>query len=114
MTRSDSVIRATVSDRVGAGEPSDESAPQRVVSVLGAHFEPDFPLNDARMFEREITLSIVIGNFGRDRPRRRAMIEAGVLWPGAVISDTMPLDRAAEAYRAFDACEATKVVLTTL
>jgi threonine dehydrogenase-like Zn-dependent dehydrogenase len=30
-----------------------------------------------------------------------------------VISDTMPLDEAAAAYRAFDAREATKVVLTT-
>lgn len=98
---------------VGAGEPSGGSAPQRVVSVLGAHFEPDFPLNDALMFERGITLGFVIGNFGRDRQRRLAMIGAGVLWPGGVIGDTMPLDRAAQACRACDAWEAAKVVLTT-
>ncbi len=87
--------------------------PQGVISVVGAHFEPDFPLNNALMFEKEITLTFAIGNPGRDRERLLAMIEEGVLRPSAVISDTMPLDDAAAAYRAFDAREATKVVLTT-
>ncbi len=87
--------------------------PQGVISVVGAHFEPDFPLNNALMFEKEITLTFAIGNPGRDRERLLAMIEEGVLRPSAVISDTMPLDSAAAAYRAFDAREATKVVLTT-
>ncbi|HEY3947382.1 MAG TPA: alcohol dehydrogenase catalytic domain-containing protein [Solirubrobacteraceae bacterium] len=87
--------------------------PQGVISVVGAHFEPDFPLNNALMFEKEITLTFAIGNPGRDRERLLAMIEEGVLRPSAVISDTMPLDEAAAAYRAFDAREATKVVLTT-
>ena len=86
---------------------------QGVVAVVGAHFEPDFPLNNALMFEKEITLSFAIGNPGRDRERLLAMIADGVLRPSAVISDTVPLERAAEAYRAFDAREATKVVLTT-
>jgi threonine dehydrogenase-like Zn-dependent dehydrogenase len=87
--------------------------PQGVVAVVGAHFEPDFPLNNAVMFEKEITLSFAIGNPGRDRERLLAMIQDGVLRPSAVISDTLPLERAAEAYRAFDAREATKVVLST-
>jgi alcohol dehydrogenase len=87
--------------------------PQGVVAVVGAHFEPDFPLNNAVMFEKEITLSFAIGNPGRDRERLLTMIQDGVLRPSAVISDTVPLERAAEAYRAFDAREATKVVLTT-
>jgi len=87
--------------------------PQGVVSVVGAHFEPDFPLNNALMFEKEITLAFAIGNPGRDRERLLAMIADGVLRPSAVISDTPPLEHAAEAYRAFDAREATKVVLTT-
>jgi alcohol dehydrogenase len=86
---------------------------QGVVAVVGAHFEPDFPLNNAVMFEKEITLSFAIGNPGRDRERLLAMIGDGVLRPSAVISDTVPLESAAEAYRAFDAREATKVVLTT-
>ena len=87
--------------------------PQGVVAVVGAHFEPDFPLNNAVMFEKEITLSFAIGNPGRDRERLLAMIQAGALRPSAVISDTVALEHAAEAYRAFDAREATKVVLTT-
>jgi len=87
--------------------------PQGVVSVVGAHFEPDFPLNNAVMFEKEITLTFAIGNPGRDRERLLSMIEDGVLSPSAVISDTVALEDAAGAYRAFDAREATKVVLTT-
>jgi threonine dehydrogenase-like Zn-dependent dehydrogenase len=87
--------------------------PQGVVAVVGAHFEPDFPLDNATMFEKEITLAFAIGNPGRDRERLLAMIADGVLRPSAVISDRVPLERAADAYRAFDAREATKVILTT-
>lgn len=86
---------------------------QGTVAVVGAHFEPDFPLDNARMFDKEITLAFAIGNPGRDRERLLAMIADGVLRPSAVISDTLPLAQAPEAYRAFDAHEATKVVLTT-
>jgi threonine dehydrogenase-like Zn-dependent dehydrogenase len=86
---------------------------QGVVAVVGAHFEPDFPLNNAVMFEKEITLSFAIGNPGRDRERLLAMIQDGALRPSAVISDSVPLEQAAQAYRSFDAREATKVVLTT-
>jgi threonine dehydrogenase-like Zn-dependent dehydrogenase len=87
--------------------------PQGTVSVVGAHFEPDFPLNNAVMFEKEITLTFAIGNPGRDRERLLAMIADGALRPSAVISDTVAIEQAAEAYRAFDRREATKVVLTT-
>jgi threonine dehydrogenase-like Zn-dependent dehydrogenase len=87
--------------------------PQGVVSVVGAHFEPDYPLNNGRMFEKEITLAFAIGNPGRDRERLLAMIQAGKLRPSAVITDRVPLAEAPEAYRAFDAREATKVVMTT-
>ncbi len=87
--------------------------PQGIVSVVGAHFEPDYPLDNGLMFEKEITLAFAIGNPGRDRERLLAMIQAGALRPSAVISDRLPLGEAAQAYRAFDAREATKVVLTT-
>lgn len=40
------------------------------------------------------------------------LIESGRLDPARVISHRFPLDEAAEAYRLFDAREATKVVLT--
>lgn len=87
--------------------------PQGTVSVVGAHFEPDFPLNNGLMFDKEITLTFAIGNPGRDRERLLAMIQDGTLRPSAVITDTISLDEAPAAYRAFDAREATKVVLTT-
>jgi 2-desacetyl-2-hydroxyethyl bacteriochlorophyllide A dehydrogenase len=87
--------------------------PQGVVSVVGAHFEPDFPLNNAVMFEKEITLRFAIGNPTRDRERLLTMIEDGVLKPSTVITHTVPLEEASTAYRAFDAREATKVVMTT-
>lgn len=108
----DAVIEAS-------GSPAALSAaldlvrPQGVVSVVGAHFEPDFPLNNGLMFEKEITVSFAIGNPGRDRERLLGMIENGVLRPSQVISDVLPLEQAGDAYRAFDAREATKVVLTT-
>ncbi len=87
--------------------------PQGTISVVGAHFEPDFPLNNLLMFEKEITLTFSIGNPGRDRERLFAMIQDGVLRPSEIITDTVSLDDAAQAYRAFDAREATKVVLTS-
>jgi alcohol dehydrogenase len=87
--------------------------PQGIVAVVGAHFEPDFPLNNGLMFDKEITLTFAIGNPGQDRERLLAMIADGALRPSAVISDTMSLEAAADAYRAFDMREATKVLLTT-
>ena len=88
-------------------------AAQGTIAVVGAHFEPDFPLNNAVMFEKEISLAFAIGNPGRDRERLFAMIAAGQLRPSAVITDTVELERAPDAYRSFDAREATKVVLRT-
>jgi alcohol dehydrogenase len=108
----DGVIEASGS-QAALGAALGLVRPQGVVAVVGAHFEPDFPLDNAVMFEKEITLSFAIGNPGRDRERLLAMIADGVLRPAAVISDTVALEHAAAAYRAFDAREATKIVLTT-
>lgn len=82
------------------------------VSVVGAHFETDFPLNNALMFEREITLRISWGDPFNDRDRLLAFLGTGDLDPTPVISHRFPLAEAAEAYRLFDAREATKVLLT--
>jgi threonine dehydrogenase-like Zn-dependent dehydrogenase len=41
------------------------------------------------------------------------MIEEGALRPSSIITHSLPIDDAPAAYRAFDAREATKVVLTT-
>ncbi|HEY2655494.1 MAG TPA: alcohol dehydrogenase catalytic domain-containing protein [Solirubrobacteraceae bacterium] len=108
----DAVIEASGSP-VALTAALDLVRPQGVVSVVGAHFEPDYPLNNGLMFEKEITLAFSIGNPGRDRERLLAMIQAGALKPSAVITDRVPLAEAPKAYQAFDAREATKVVLTT-
>jgi threonine dehydrogenase-like Zn-dependent dehydrogenase len=85
--------------------------PQGTVSVIGAHFEPDYPLNNLLMFEKEITLRFTIGDPTRDRERLLATIEAGAMKPSDVITHRMSLTEAPDAYRLFDAREATKVVL---
>ncbi len=82
------------------------------VSVVGAHFEPDYPLNNALMFERELTLRFSIGDASGRRAELLAMIEEGRLDPARVVTHRWKLGDAADAYRAFDAREATKIVLT--
>lgn len=87
--------------------------PLGAVSVIGAHFEPDYPLNNAVMFAKELTLTFSIGNPGRDRERLFAAIEAGDMVPSKVLTHQVGIEDAADAYRAFDGREMTKVVLTT-
>src|SRR5207237_6563826 len=82
-----------------------------VVSVVGAHFEPDYPLDNARMFERELTLRFSIGDPTADGPLLLDRLVRGDLDPTTVITHRLPLEDAAEAYRLFDSREATKVVL---
>jgi threonine dehydrogenase-like Zn-dependent dehydrogenase len=81
------------------------------VSVVGAHFEPDYPLNNGLMFERELTLRFTIGDPASDRERLLSMIAAGTLDPARIITHRMPLSEAREAYDLFARREATKVVL---
>ena len=81
------------------------------VSVVGAHFEPDYKLNAGLMFERELTLRFSIGDPLADRERLMQMIVSRGLAPERVITHRLPLAEAAEAYRLFDTRAATKVVL---
>ena len=82
-----------------------------VVSVVGAHFEPDYPLNNARMFEGELTLRFSMGDPAGDREALLAKMATGAVDPTPAVTHRLPLSDAAEAYRMFDAREATKVVL---
>jgi 2-desacetyl-2-hydroxyethyl bacteriochlorophyllide A dehydrogenase len=81
------------------------------VSVVGAHFEPDYPLDAARMFEGELTLRFSMGDPITDRELLLAMIAAGELHPAELISHRMSLDDVQQAYALFDQRQATKVVL---
>ena len=81
------------------------------VSVVGAHFEPDYKLNAGLMFEHELTLRFSIGDPLADRERLMQMVLARGLAPERVITHRLPLAEAAEGYRLFDTRVATKVVL---
>jgi 2-desacetyl-2-hydroxyethyl bacteriochlorophyllide A dehydrogenase len=100
-----------------AGSPGGLDASLRlargrgVVSVVGAHFEPDYPLDNALMFERELTVRFSIGDPTADGALLLEQLAAGELDPTPVVTHRMPLADAAEAYRLFDSREATKVVL---
>jgi 2-desacetyl-2-hydroxyethyl bacteriochlorophyllide A dehydrogenase len=83
-----------------------------MVSVVGAHFEPDFPLDNGRMFAKELTMRWSIGDSLVHRQRLIEMISAGRLDPPAVVTHRLPLAEATEAYRLFDNREATKIVMT--
>jgi alcohol dehydrogenase len=101
-----------------AGSPGALDASLRLargrgtVSVVGAHFEPDFPLDNHLMFERELTLRFSIGDAAGHRGRLLELIAAGRLDPASVITHRLRLTEAAEAYGLFDSREATKVVMT--
>jgi threonine dehydrogenase-like Zn-dependent dehydrogenase len=82
------------------------------VSVVGAHFEPDYPLDNGLMFEKEMTLRVSWGHGFDDRERIVGMLASGVIDPRPAITHRFRLAEAAEAYRVFDAREAVKVVLT--
>jgi threonine dehydrogenase-like Zn-dependent dehydrogenase len=100
-----------------AGAPAALSAALRLargrgtVSVVGAHFEPDYPLDNALMFERELTLRFTIGDPTRDGEYLLAELASGRLDPTPVLTHRLPLAEAAEGYRLFDSREAVKVVL---
>jgi alcohol dehydrogenase len=101
-----------------AGSPGALDASLRLargrgtISVVGAHFEPDYPLNNALMFEHELTLRFTIGDPSLDGAGLLARVADGTLDPTPVITHRMALADAAEAYRLFDERSATKVVLT--
>jgi alcohol dehydrogenase len=81
------------------------------VSVVGAHFEPDYKLDAGLMFEHELTLRFSIGDPISDRERLMRMVLDRKLEPERVVSHRMPLDDAAQAYQLFDQRIATKAVL---
>jgi threonine dehydrogenase-like Zn-dependent dehydrogenase len=111
-------IGADVVIEASGSVPAMQSAfglarPQGIVSVVGAHFEPDFPLNNGVMFEKELTLIFSVGNPTKDRELMFSAIQAGKYSPSKVLTHQIPLEDAALAYTAFDKKEMTKVVLVT-
>ncbi|WP_022885802.1 alcohol dehydrogenase catalytic domain-containing protein [Glaciibacter superstes] len=86
--------------------------PQGKISVIGAHFENDFPLDNGVMFEKELTLKFCIGNPFETRELLLGMIQSGELAPREVLTHVLPFTEAEDAYRKFDNREYVKVALT--
>ena len=61
------------------------------VSVVGAHFEPDFPLDNGLLFEKEMTLRVTWGHGFDDRERILGMLATGAIDPTP--ADHPPLPR---------------------
>ena len=85
--------------------------PQGIISVIGAHFEHDFPLDNGVMFEKELALKFSIGNPFETRGPLLDAIQRGEISPRRVLTHVLPADRAEEAYARFDNREFTKVAL---
>lgn len=81
------------------------------VSVSGAHFDPDRPIDVGRMFAHELSLRFAMGSPTDDRERVAQMILDGRIDPRPLVTHTMSLDDARSAYDVFASREATKVVL---
>jgi 2-desacetyl-2-hydroxyethyl bacteriochlorophyllide A dehydrogenase len=86
--------------------------PRGTISVVGAHFEPNYPLNNAQMFEKELSLVFSVGNPSKDREKLMAALETGSLAPESIVSHTIPLGEAQQAYEDFDSKKALKIILT--
>ena len=82
------------------------------ISVVGVpnEFTADFPYY--HMWEKALTFRSGRCNVQKYMRPLLDLIEAGRLRPEKIISHRMKLDQAEEAYRIFDAREATKIVLT--
>jgi len=81
------------------------------VSGIGAYAgKGEVPLGLAWL--KGLQLRLGLANVIAHVDRVLALMEAGKLNPGPLVTDHMPLDEAAEAYRVYDNREALKIVLT--
>lgn len=83
-----------------------------VVSV-GAHFDAAWPYPVDRAFAEELTLTFAVGDSLRTRERLLALVSNGVIDPTVIVTGTVPLSGAPEAYARFARHEELKVLLTT-
>ena len=82
-----------------------------IVTMIGLLVEEAWPTSCGDNWLRQIQVRPVIGEPIKHRWDLFRLIEAKRLNPAGIISHTMPLDDAVEAYRMFDAREATKIIL---
>ncbi len=92
-----------VIEAVGGGGPMDAALSlvrrRGVVVSVGAHSAATWSFPLARAFAAELTVGFAIGDAIRHRQRLLALIEAGVLDPGVVVGERVPIEEAPLAYR---------------
>ena len=82
-----------------------------IVTMIGLLVEEAWPTSCGDNWLRQIQVRPVIGEPIKHRWDLFRLIESKRLDPAHIISHTMALGDAVEAYRMFDAREATKIVL---
>jgi alcohol dehydrogenase len=78
---------------------------------VGAHTAPTWGFPLAAAFAREVTLTFAIGDPIRARARLLPLVAGGVLDPTFVVSGTLPLDAAPDAYARLRGRTAMKLLL---
>ncbi len=85
--------------------------PGGVISAVGAHHAPVFPLPVRRMFRQELTLRWGLGNAVVYGTTLLDLIQREAIDPSLVITHRLNLSDAPRGYELFDKKEALKVVL---
>jgi threonine dehydrogenase-like Zn-dependent dehydrogenase len=81
------------------------------VALVGILVDEPWPQSAGQAWLRNLTIRTVIGQPYRHRQTLFRLLESGVLQPQSLISQSLPLSQAAEAYAAMDARRTLKAVL---
>jgi len=81
------------------------------VALVGILVDEPWPQSAGQAWLRNLTIRTVIGQPYLHRQTLFRLIESGVLQPQSLISQSLPLSQAAEAYAAMDSRRTLKAVL---
>jgi threonine dehydrogenase-like Zn-dependent dehydrogenase len=81
------------------------------VSIPAVYIQDTLELPWGNFWLKGVTFTMGVTHFNNSMDEVIALIRAGRLDPGQLISHRIPLSQADEAYRLFAAREATKVIL---
>ena len=81
------------------------------IAIVGVLVDEPWPISCGDNWLRSLTIKPILGDCLTYRYDILKLIEAGKLRPEAIISHTMRLDDATEAYEMFDSRQATKILL---
>jgi threonine dehydrogenase-like Zn-dependent dehydrogenase len=104
------VVVEAVGDARALGLALGLVRPAGSVSVVGVHAERA-EVHMGLMWIKGVTVHTGLANVIGHVDRVLAMMSAGVLDPGPLVTHHMPLDQAPEAYAIFDRREALKIIL---